>query len=87
MIDEIDMEKEEEILPKKAYVGKGNNPGLVKKILESKGFPLMTDKEQFSPHYHFKWVQTSSEIDYFSFKEGKQLVNHIPTLNIITVKT
>lgn len=55
--------------------------------MAEKGLGLLTEKEQFSPHYFLKWVQTSSQVDYFSYKEGKQMVNHIPDLNIITVKT
>ena len=85
-VDQLDVQKEEEV-PKKVFVGKGNNPQLVKKTLTKLGLNLLTDKEEFSPHYFLKWTQTSSEVDYFSFKEGKQMVNHIPNSNIITVKT
>ncbi len=46
----------------------------------------MSDKEQFSPHFFFKWVQSTGEIDFYSFKEGKQIVNHIPNICVITHK-
>jgi hypothetical protein len=33
-------------------------------------------------------VQTAGEIHYFSFKEGKQLVNHIPNMSsMLTTKS
>jgi len=46
----------------------------------------MSEKEQFSPHFFFKWVQSTGEIDFYSFKEGKQIVNHIPNICVITHK-
>lgn len=75
-------------------VGKGNNSKLVKNYfhdknleLEKKGdevkYILMEEKDQFSPHYFYKWVQSPGEVDFYSFKEGEQIVNHIP--NILNV--
>lgn len=75
-------------------VGKGNNSKLVKNYfhdknleLEKKGdevkYILMEKKDQFSPHYFYKWVQSPGEVDFYSFKEGEQIVNHIP--NILNV--
>ena len=46
----------------------------------------MHEKEQFSPHFFFKWVQSSGEIDFYSFREGEQLVNHIPNICVISKK-
>lgn len=46
----------------------------------------MSEKEQFSPHFFFKWVQSTGEIDFHSFKEGEQIVNHIPNICVITQK-
>ena len=40
----------------------------------------------FSSKYFLKWVQTTSEIDYFSFIEAEQIVNHIPNIKIFTSK-
>ena len=46
----------------------------------------MSEKDQFSPHFFFKWVQSTGEIDFYSFKEGTQVVNHIPNIGVITHK-
>ena len=32
---------------------------------------------QFSNNFRFRWTQTSSEVNYMNFVEGKHLVNHI----------
>lgn len=72
---------------RKIFVGKGNNSKLVSNYFKDREeFDLMGDKEQFSPHFFFKWVQSSGEIDFYSFKEGKQIVNHIPNICVITHK-
>lgn len=47
----------------------------------------MNQKEGFSSNYYFKWVQTHNEINFFTFKEGQQIVCHIPNINIYTTKT
>ena len=41
-------------------VGKGNNSKLVSNYFSDKeNYSLMSDKEIFSPHYYFKWVQSA----------------------------
>ena len=40
----------------------------------------------FSNKFDIKWVQTSTEIDLLSFKEGQQIVNHIPNMTILSSK-
>lgn len=45
----------------------------------------MDQKHAFSTKFDIKWVQTTSEIDYLSLKEG-QIVNHIPNISIISKK-
>ena len=47
----------------------------------------MNQKEGFSSNYYFKWVQTHNEINFFTFKEGQQIVCHIPNISIYTTKT
>ena len=69
------------------FVGAGNNSKLVSNYFKEKeSYNVMSEKEQFSPHFFFKWVQSAGEIDFYSFKEGQQLVNHIPNIGIITKK-
>lgn len=71
-------------------VGKGNNSKLVSNYFLKNDreslYSLMSDKEQFSPHFYFKWVQSTGEVDFYSFKEGEQLVNHIPNICVISSK-
>lgn len=47
----------------------------------------MNQKEAYSCNFYFKWVQTVNEINFFSFKEGEQIVCHIPNIKIFTTKT
>jgi hypothetical protein len=47
----------------------------------------MNQKDGFSSNFYFKWVQTHNEINFFTFKEGQQIVCHIPNINIFTTKT
>lgn len=35
----------------------------------------------FSTEFKFKWVQTAHEVDFHTFKEGLQLVNHITNIH------
>lgn len=70
-LDDISLNECEKMESKKVFVGKGNNSKLVSNFFKDReGFDLMADKEQFSPHFFFKWVQTTGEIDFYSFKEG-----------------
>ena len=68
-------------------IGKGNNSKLVNQYFsDTEKYHIMPEKDTFSPHYYFKWVQSSAEIDFYSFKEGIQLVNHIPNISVISSK-
>ena len=68
-------------------MGIGNNSKLIANYFKSKGnYTIMHEKEQFSTHFFYKWVQSTGEIDFYSFKEGQQLVNHIPNICVITKK-
>ncbi|KAL4441343.1 hypothetical protein ABPG74_013638 [Tetrahymena malaccensis] len=72
---------------KYVFVGKGNNDNLIRKYFQNiPGYTLLDASKAFSNKYFFKWVQTTSEIDFFSFKEATQIVNHIPNINIFTSK-
>ena len=68
------------------FIGLGNNPKLAKDTLIQRGYQAMSRGMQFSDKYRFKWVQTSSEINYMKFVEGKHLVNHISNCKIFTDK-
>jgi len=71
----------------KVLVGKGNNDKLLRNYFGAHGsFSILDNKMAFSNKYDVKWVQTSAEIDFLSFKEGQQLVNHIPNMTILTSK-
>jgi hypothetical protein len=70
----------------KVFVGKGNNDKLLQKYFTSEKFSVLDKKLAFSNKYDIKWVQTSAEIDFLSFKEGQQLVNHIPNMSMLTSK-
>lgn len=70
------------------FVGKGNNDKMIRDHFTGHDdFKLMDIKMAFSNKYDVKWVQTTSEIDYISFREGQQIVNHIPNINIISNKS
>lgn len=36
--------------------------------------------------YSLKWTEGRHSIDYKSFRQGEQLVNHIPNINLLTTK-
>ena len=36
--------------------------------------------------YTLKWVELKHHIDYKSFREGEQIVNHFPNINLLTTK-
>ena len=86
-LDDMEAPKEEGEGKKRVMVGKGNNSKLVSNYFaEREGFCLMGDKETFCPNFYFKWVQSAGEVDFYSFKEGQQLVNHIPNITVISSK-
>jgi tubulin--tyrosine ligase like protein 10 len=86
-LDDIELNENEKVETRRVFVGKGNNSKLVSNFFqEREGYDLMAEKEQFSPNFFFKWVQSTGEIDFYSFKEGIQIVNHIPNICVITHK-
>ena len=45
---------------KKVLIGKGNNSKLVKEYFaEDENYAILGEKEQFNPHFYFKWVQST----------------------------
>ena len=59
------------------WLGWGNNPQLARYALESRGLKALAKGMQFSPAFRFRWVQTSSEVNFMRFKEGVNLANHL----------
>lgn len=61
-------------------------------LVDNLGFKLMARGMAFSNDYRMKWTQTSAEINYMNFKEGKHLANHLSnssrdfTSKIATIK-
>jgi len=55
------------------YIGKGNNDKLIKEYFKKMPlkYRILDITNIFSTNYAFKWVQCPTDIDYFSFKEGK----------------
>ena len=80
-LDDMELTKNECKDIKKILIGKGNNSKLIHDYFaESEKYCILPEKEQFNPHFYFKWVQSTGEVDFYSFKEGEQLVNHIPNI-------
>lgn len=72
--------------PKQAYIGRGNNEKLVKDFFAScDDWKILEQKLGFSKKFDFKWVQSTTEIDYLNLKEG-QIVNHISNISTIANK-
>eukprot|EP00794_Sanderia_malayensis_P015068 gene15068-16623_t len=68
----------------KFYIGGHNGVALVEKPLLEMGWTRISDNKDLS--YYLKWVECKSQIDYKSFKEGEQLVNHISNGGCLTSK-
>ncbi|KAK3594973.1 hypothetical protein CHS0354_019895 [Potamilus streckersoni] len=66
------------------YVGGGNGTALVEGPLVALGWRRTVDK--FDERYRLKWVECKSKINYTTFKEGEQLVNHVPNAHLLTNK-
>ncbi len=46
------------------------------------GWQKSSDKQT----YTLKWVELKHHIDYKCFREGEQIVNHFPNINLLTTK-
>ncbi|XP_063409550.1 uncharacterized protein LOC134692870 isoform X1 [Mytilus trossulus] len=66
------------------YIGGGNGVSLVEGPLVALGWKRTTDK--YDERYRLKWVECKTRINYGGFKEGDQLVNHIPNGQLLTNK-
>ena len=68
------------------FVGKSNGWKLVADALLARGWSQVPFEHAFSRHFEIKWVERRAQIDYAAFKEGHQLVNHIPNNDVLTSK-
>jgi hypothetical protein len=66
------------------YIGGGNGVSLVERPLVAMGWHRIHDRSSRS--FRLKWVEIKGQINYKEFKEGEQLVNHIPNINLLTTK-
>ncbi|EGR31540.1 tubulin-tyrosine ligase family protein, putative [Ichthyophthirius multifiliis] len=90
-IEEKQIENDFQI--KKIYIGSGNNSQIIENFFKDKNtenknrqYQLMDKQKTFNPFFYFKWVQTKSEVDFLSFNEGQQIINHIANVTIFTTK-
>ena len=56
----------------------------VEATLSSLGWERIHDKNDTK--FYLKWVECKRNLDFASFREGEQLVNHIPNGNLLTTK-
>ncbi|CAD8180002.1 unnamed protein product [Paramecium octaurelia] len=70
------------------YVGPGNNGKLISNYLsQQQGWKILdAESGKTSNDFYLKWVQTNSEIQFQQFKEGQQIINHLPNHMILTSK-
>ena len=61
------------------FLGEGNNCELISAVMEEMGWERSDSRERFK----LKWVQLKSSIVYREFKEGIQMVNHFPNMELI----
>ncbi|KAI6659306.1 hypothetical protein LOD99_14977 [Oopsacas minuta] len=61
------------------FLGEGNNCELIQAIMEEMGWERSENRERFK----LKWVQVKSSITFKEFKEGIQIVNHFPNMELI----
>jgi hypothetical protein len=66
------------------YVGNGNNSELIIDIMKRMGWEQIFESNDDS--YKFKWVQCGRSINWNSFREGEQIVNHVPNCSLFTNK-
>ncbi|XP_064611036.1 uncharacterized protein LOC135475177 [Liolophura sinensis] len=66
------------------YIGGGNGVALVEGPLCAMGWKRIPDKN--NENFRLRWVECKSKINYSAFREGEQLVNHIPNCQLLTNK-
>ncbi|XP_052760654.1 protein polyglycylase TTLL10-like isoform X2 [Mya arenaria] len=66
------------------FIGGGNGVSLVEAPLVNIGWKRTTDK--YDERFRLKWVECKSKINYGGFKEGEQIVNHLPNSHLLTNK-
>lgn len=66
------------------YIGGGNGVSLVEAPLLALGWKRTLDK--YDEKFRLKWVECKTRINYGGFKEGDQMVNHIPNGQLLTNK-
>lgn len=58
--------------------------GRVEQWMTSQGWVKLEDKA--SLNFTLKWVEVRQHIDFKNFREGEQLVNHFPNIQVLTTK-
>ncbi|KAK3730319.1 hypothetical protein QZH41_015367 [Actinostola sp. cb2023] len=66
------------------YVSPGNGSSMVEATLVTLGWRKLDDR--YDDSFKLKWVECKSQIDYKTFREGDQLVNHISNIGLLTTK-
>ncbi len=66
------------------YCGFGNNSDLIISIMKKLGWEQIT--EPTNEDYKLKWVQCTRSVNWNTFREGDQMVNHIPNCSLFTNK-
>ncbi|XP_013402524.1 protein polyglycylase TTLL10 isoform X3 [Lingula anatina] len=66
------------------YIGGGNGVALVEEPLLALGWKRTTDKN--NDFFKLKWTEAKTAINFNAFREGEQLVNHIPNGQLLTNK-
>ncbi|XP_060074417.1 tubulin glycylase 3A-like [Ylistrum balloti] len=66
------------------FIGGGNGVSLVEGALTAMGWKRTMDK--YDERFKLKWTECKTRINYGSYKEGDQMVNHIPNGNLLTNK-
>lgn len=69
------------------YVGEGNGDVFIKEIMSGEmGWSAIPSEDDVNDKFRLKWTQVSNGINYHNFKEGKQIVNHIPNAGVLIGK-
>lgn len=66
------------------FIGGSNGNWMIESTLVSLGWSKVEDKMDKS--FKLKWVECKSQINYSTFRDGEQLVNHISNMNLLTTK-